>query len=160
MFTKTAGITMEQTALKGERQASSGVRSGLAKTGYFLRHYFEMCIPMCIGFGVGDLVYFWAAGLFGYSDPFSQLPELSVLVVAFNMTAPMAAWMRFRGMAWRPNLEMSAAMVIWAFLLIGLGWLGILEKSSLAVLEHGLMMPIMVIPMLFRLDLYTGKSCH
>lgn len=28
------------------------------QTGHFLRHYFEMCIPMCIGFAVGDLVYF------------------------------------------------------------------------------------------------------
>jgi hypothetical protein len=27
-------------------------------------------------------------------------------------------------------------------------------------LEHGLMMPVMLIPMLLRLDLYTGRAGH
>jgi hypothetical protein len=129
-----------------------------SQIGHFLRHYIEMCVPMCIGFAVLDLVYFWAARLFGYSDPFSELPELSVLVVAFNMTAPMASWMLFRGMPRRPTAEMSAAMVVWAIALLGFGWLGILPKGRLALLEHGLMMPIMLIPMFFRLDLYTGRA--
>jgi hypothetical protein len=136
---------------------TSSLRSQI---GHFVRHYIEMCVPMCIGFVVLDLVYFWGARLFGYSEPFSQLPELSVLVVAFNMTAPMTAWMLFRHMPRRPTAEMSAAMVIWAIVLLGFGWLGILPKSSLALLEHGLMMPIMLIPMLFRLDLYTGRAGH
>jgi hypothetical protein len=51
------------------------------QSGHFVLHYFEMCAPMCVGFAVGDLIYFWAAGLFGYSEPFRQLPELSVMVV-------------------------------------------------------------------------------
>jgi hypothetical protein len=126
----------------------------------FVRHYLEMCLAMCVGFGVGDVVYFWAAGLFGYPTPFSQLPELSVLVVAFAMTAPMAAWMLFRGMARRPTAEMSAAMVIWAFLVLGAGWVGLLPMSSLALVEHGLMMPAMLVPMFLRLDLYTGRTGH
>jgi hypothetical protein len=128
--------------------------------GHFVRHYFEMCVPMCIGFAVGDLVYFWAAGLSGYSEPFRQLPELSVLVVTFTMTAPMAAWMLFRGMPRRPTAEMSAAMPILAIVLLAFGWLAIVPKGDLALLEHGLMMPIMLIPMLFRLDLYTGRAGH
>ena len=49
--------------------------------GYFVLHYFEMCIPMCVGFAVGDLLYFWAAGQLGHSEPFSDLPEVSVLVI-------------------------------------------------------------------------------
>ena len=28
------------------------------QTAHFLRHYLEMCAPMCIGFAVGDLIYF------------------------------------------------------------------------------------------------------
>src|ERR671930_1509102 len=68
------------------------LRTG-SQIGHFLRHYGEMCAPMCIGFAVGDLVYFWAEGRFGYSGPFSELPELSVLVVTFTMTTPMVAWM-------------------------------------------------------------------
>ncbi len=130
------------------------------QVGHFLRHYFEMCVPMCVGFAVGDLLYFWAAGLFGYSEPFRQLPELSVLIVTLNMTVPMAAWMLFRRMSRRPTAEMAAAMPILAIALLALGWLAILPRSELALLEHGLMMPVMLIPMFFRLDVYTGRAGH
>jgi len=128
------------------------------QTAHFLRHYLEMCAPMCVGFAVGDLVYFWAAGRFGYSEPLSELPELSVLVVTFTMTAPMVAWMLFRGMPRRETSEMAAVMPILAIGLLALGWLALVRKSDLALLEHGLMMPAMLVPMFFRLDFYTGRS--
>ena len=130
------------------------------QTGHFLLHYFEMCIPMCIGFAVGDLVYFWAAGQQGYSEAFRQLPELSVLVVTFTMTAPMTAWMVFRGMPRRATVEMSAAMPVLALVLLALGWLTIVPMADLALLEHGLMMPVMLAPMFLRFDLYTGRRGH
>jgi hypothetical protein len=130
------------------------------QSGHFVLHYFEMCVPMCVGFAVGDLIYFWAAGLFGYSEPFSQLPELSVMVITFTMTAPMTGWMLFRGMPRRATAEMSAAMPVLALVLLALGWLAVLPKDDQALLEHGLMMPVMLIPMLFRLDLYTGRAIH
>lgn len=128
--------------------------------GHFLRHYLEMCAPMCIGFAVGDLVYFWAAGRFGYSEPFGELPELSVLVVTFTMTAPMVAWMLFRGMPRRETTEMAAVMPVLAIALLALGWLAVVPKDDLVLLEHGLMMPAMLVPMVFRLDLYTGRAGH
>jgi hypothetical protein len=115
---------------------------------------------MCVGFAIGDLVYFWAAGQFGYSEPFSELPELSVLVVTFTMTAPMAAWMLFRGMPRRETAEMAAAMPVLAIALLALGWLAIVPEGDLALLEHGLMMPAMLVPMVLRLDLYTGRAGH
>ncbi len=130
------------------------------QVGRFLRHYGEMCAPMCVGFAVGDLVYFWAAGRFGYSEPFSELPELSVLVVTFTMTAPMVAWMLFRGMPRRETTEMAAVMPILAIALLAFGWLAIVPKGDLALLEHGLMMPAMLVPMVFRLDFYTGRAGH
>jgi hypothetical protein len=98
-------------------------------TAHFLRHYLEMCTPMCIGFAVGDLVCFWAAGRFGYSEPFRELPELSVLVVTFTMTAPMVAWMLFRGMPRRETTEMAAVMPILAIGLLVLGWLAIVPRA-------------------------------
>ena len=134
--------------------------SRFRQAGHFARHFFEMCIPMCVGFALGDLIYFWAAGLFGYSDPFKQLPELSVLVVTFAMTAPMTGWMLFRGMSRQAVAEMSAVMPVLGVALLALGWAGTVERSSLALLEHGLMMPAMLVPMLFRLDLYTGRGHH
>ena len=126
----------------------------------FAAHFLEMCIPMCIGFAVGDLVYFWIAGGLGYTEPFSELPELSVLIVGFSMTAPMVAWMLFRGMPRPAVVEMSAGMAVLAIALLASGWLEIAAKADLVLLEHGLMMPAMLIPMLFRLDLYTGRTGH
>ena len=41
------------------------------RIGHFMLHYFEMCVPMCVGFAVLDLVYYWAAGLAGYTNPFT-----------------------------------------------------------------------------------------
>jgi hypothetical protein len=55
---------------------------------------------------------------------------------------------------------MSAAMSILAVVLLVLGWLAILPKGDLALWEHGLMMPVMLIPMLFRMDVYTGRAGH
>jgi hypothetical protein len=82
------------------------------------------------------------------------------MVVTVTMTAPMTAWMLFRGMPRRATAEMSAAMPVLALVLLALGWLAILPKGDLALLEHGLMMPMMLAPMLFRLDLYTGRARH
>ena len=130
------------------------------KVGAFVLHYFEMCIPMCIGFAVGDLVYFWVAGLFGYSEPFADLPTLSVLVVTFAMTAPMTAWMRFRGMPRRAIWEMSATMPILALILLILGWLGLVPMGDLALAMHVLMMPVMLVPMLLHPGLYSGRIHH
>lgn len=128
------------------------------RVGHFVRHYFEMCIPMCVGFAVGDIVYFWAIGLRGYDEPFRQLPELSIAVVTFTMTAPMVAWMLFRGMQRRPVVEMAAVMPVLAVSLLALGWLAVLPREDLVLFEHGLMMPAMLVPMVFRLDLYTGRA--
>ena len=49
-------------------------------------------------------------------------------------------------------------MPILAGLLLILGWLGVLAMGDLALIEHGLMMPVMLIPMLLRLDVYTGRQ--
>lgn len=136
------------------------------KLWHFARHFLEMCVAMCIGIGVLGVVYTWAAGLVGVSNPYVRFPELSVLVLAFNMTAPMVAWMRFRGMAWRTIAEMSSAMVIEAFAILVLYWIGVLANvavgsvSTLWVWQHGLMMPVMLVPMLIRLDYYTGGMHH
>jgi hypothetical protein len=135
----------------------AGHRRG-AGFGHFALHFFEMCVPMCIGFAVGDLVYFWAADLLGYSEPFRELPVLSLAIVTFNMTAPMVAWMSFRGMPRRETTEMAAAMGILAILLLVAGWAGIAAMSTLPWLAHGLMMPAMLPPMLLRFDTYSGNT--
>jgi hypothetical protein len=54
-------------------------------------------------------------------------------------------------------MEMAAVMPILAIALLALGWLSLVRKSDLALLEHGLMMLAMLVPMFFRLDLYTAR---
>ena len=45
----------------------------LAGFGHFVLHFFEMCMPMCIGWAVGDVIYFAIADQLGSSDPFTRL---------------------------------------------------------------------------------------
>jgi hypothetical protein len=78
------------------------------------------------------------------------------VVVTFTMTASML----HRGMPRRPTVEMSAAMPVLAIVLLILGWSAILPMADLALLEHGLMMPVMLFPMVLRIHLYTGAGGH
>jgi len=128
--------------------------------GRFTLHLIEMCAPMCIGFAIGDLIYFWIGSRFGYSRPFTELPELSLAVVTLSMTTPMVGWMLYRGMPRREIAEMAVAMPSLAVALLVLGWVSLLPMSDLAAWEHGLMMPAMLVPMFLRLDFYTSKHGH
>ena len=146
-----------------DRLATS--RPGLGSQGWhFVRHFLEMCAAMCIG-GVilNGLVFVAGPALLGYPDLRQEAPELALLMLAFNYALPMAAWMRFRGMAWRPTLEMSGAMVGLAIVMIGLDWLDVVQQSSVRGWVFGFCGPacvVMVIVMLFRLGLYTGRTGH
>jgi Mrr N-terminal domain len=40
------------------------------------------------------------------------------------------------------------------------GWLGVVPMGDLALLEHGLMMPVMLVPMLLRPGLYAQHMHH
>jgi uncharacterized membrane protein YozB (DUF420 family) len=57
----------------------------------------------------------------------------------------------------RAIAEMAAVMPVLGAALLVLGWLSLLPRGDLALWEHGLMMPAMLVPMLFRLDLYTTR---
>jgi hypothetical protein len=137
-----------------------GPTSGLSQIGNFLWHFVQMCMACCIGGVTLSVLFFGGATLIGYPDLIQRFPELSTLVIAFFLALPMAAWMRFRGMAWRPTLEMATAPIVLGVLLIGLAWLGIVLKSSVFGWLTGLACPVMLIPMLLRLDLYTGRTGH
>jgi len=127
---------------------------------HFVRHFVEMCLAMCIG-GIPLIVlFFWGAAKIGYPDLIGQAPELSIMVIAVILSLVMTAWMRFRGMEWRPTLEMSSTSIVLGILLVGLGWLGILSNSDQIEWLKTLACPVMLIPMFLRLDLYTGRAGH
>jgi hypothetical protein len=142
------------------KPAHHGPPSVLAQIGHFIWHFVQMCMACCIGGVTLSVLFFGGAALIGYPNLVQRFPELSTLVIAFNVSLPMAAWMRFRGMQWRPTLEMSGTTMVAGVLLIGLAWLGVVPRSSLVEWLTGLACPVMLIPMLLRLDHYTGRMGH
>jgi hypothetical protein len=144
----------------GNEHKMIGPPSLLMQIGHFLWHFVQMCLACCIGGTTLSVLFFVGAALIGYSDLTQRAAELSTLLIALFLALPMAAWMRFRGMQWRPSLEMAVTPIVVGILLIGLSWLGIVARSSLIEWLTGLACPVMLIPMLLRLDLYTGRSDH
>jgi hypothetical protein len=130
----------------------------------FARHFLEMCVAMCVGGSVLNLLLFQAGpSLIGYADPRLQFPELSLLLIAAVYLLPMVVWMRFRGMAWRPISEMSGAAIGLAVVLIALTLVGGFTQASLREWSLAFCGPACVVmlgAMLFRLDLYTGRTGH
>jgi deazaflavin-dependent oxidoreductase (nitroreductase family) len=124
----------------------------------FVLHAVEMCAAMCVGAIGLSVLFFGGAALFGYTNLPDRAPVLTVVVVAINLSLPMAAWMRFRGMAWRPTSEMSgAAMLAGVGLLVGY-WSGAIAQDSLLPLQTGLLAcPLMVAVMLLRFPLYSSE---
>jgi hypothetical protein len=129
-------------------------------TRHFIRHYIEMVIVMFAGMIVLGIP--GEAGLRAIATSTSELradaPALVFLCMAFTMTVPMVAWMRYRGHTWRPCLEMAASMIIPTLVAIGLLWAGVMGFDTLMGLEHIAMLLGMLVAMLLRPDEYTSHA--
>jgi hypothetical protein len=129
--------------------------------GRFGLHLVEMCMVMCVGAIVLSVLFFGAAGLFGYGELPTTAPELSTLVIALNLSVPMAAWMRWRGMHWRPTLEMAGSTMVVGVALIVAYWLDLVAAQSMIGVQTSLACPGMLVVMLLRFRLYSaGHSAH
>lgn len=105
--------------------AVAATRFGLGRQAWnFARHFLEMCVSMCAGGAILSLIVFGLPALIGARNLREQFPELGLILIAILLTGPMAAWMRFRGMEWRPIVEMSVVPIGLAILLIGGVWAG------------------------------------
>jgi flagellar biosynthetic protein FliP len=99
----------------------------------------------------------WVLSAFGASR---LSPAMNVFEMAVTMTAPMVVWMRYRGHAWRPNIEMATSMLIPTFVVMGLLWGGVGGSGSLMVPEHAGMLFCMLVAMLLRRDEYSCETHH
>jgi hypothetical protein len=116
----------------------------------FIRHYVEMLIAMFAGMGV-------LAGVPAAAGFEVDSIELALLWMAFTMSVPMVAWMRYRGHGWAPSWEMTASMFIPSFAAIALLWTGVAdEHGTLMAIQHVGMFPAMLVAMLLRRDEYSG----
>jgi hypothetical protein len=126
-----------------------------AATRHFARHYGEMLVAMFLGMGVLSMPLGAALGLVGMSLHDSD--ALMISGMALTMTAPMVAWMRYRGHAWAACADMTAAMVIPTLSVLALLWSGLIrDLGTLLVIEHAVMLPSMLVAMLLRRDEYTA----
>jgi hypothetical protein len=124
--------------------------------GRFLLHLAEMCMVMCIRGIILSVAFFQGAVALGYTNLPQTAPELSVLVIAINLSVPMAAWMRYRGMEWRPTLEMTIPTMATGLLLIAAYRLDLIATSSLIEIQTSLACPVMLAVMLLRFPLYSA----
>ena len=119
----------------------------------FALHYLEMVAVMVVGMSVLGLLVGLVVDVQGTGP---MLIEMGV-----TMTVPMVAWMRFRGHAWRPCLEMGASMVLPTLGTLALLGAGIVEGAgALMVILHAVMLPAMLVAMLLRRDEYSGHHQH
>lgn len=126
-----------------------------SQTRHFIRHYGEMVVAMFLGMGVLIMPLGAALGLVGMS--LHDADALMISGMAVTMTAPMVAWMRYRGHGWSACAGMTAAMAIptlGVLALLGSGLVG--EVGTLLLIEHVVMLPSMLVAMLLRRDEYTG----
>jgi hypothetical protein len=129
-------------------------------TRHFVRHYVEMVVVMLVGMGVLALPADWLLSAFGTS--YAELGDGAMLLgMAVTMTAPMVAWMRFRGHSARANAEMAASMLLPTFAVIGLLGARIVEDAGVLMLgEHVAMLLSMLAAMLLRFDEYGHAHGH
>jgi hypothetical protein len=124
----------------------------------FIRHYVEMVVAMFAGMVVLGLPAGWAMSAMGidWAKLTDDAPALMFLGMATTMTVPMVGWMLYRGHGLRANTEMSAAMFVPTFAVIGLLWARIVTDLGVLMLaEHVAMLLAMLGVMLLRPADYT-----
>jgi hypothetical protein len=114
----------------------------------FARHYVEMVLVMFAG-----MALLWApADLLVDTDPTGAM----LATMAVTMTAPMVAWMRWRGHDWQPTLEMAASMVIPTLAMLALLAAQVVTDAGVLLgVEHVAMLGGMLVAMLARRDEYS-----
>jgi hypothetical protein len=117
----------------------------------FARHYVEMVVVMFAG-----MALLWApADLVIDTHPTGAM----LATMAVTMTAPMVAWMRWRGHRWQPTLEMAGAMVVPTLAMLALlAGEVVTDAGVLLGVEHIAMLAAMLAVMLARRNEYAHHA--
>jgi len=121
-------------------------------------HLVEMILVMMIGMMILSLPVSAVAGALGYRDLSVQQPSLATLVMALQMTVPMALWMGYRGHHRRGVLEMSAVMIVPAIVLVAAAQVGLIASPGLVSTYHVTMLASMVGLMVLRRAEYSSAA--
>ena len=156
-----SAIRVRAAAFHQPRTGRDDAVTGGSRGGYdrrsnsrFVRHYAEMVAVMFAGMFALMVPTGWLFSAFGTS--WSGLsPAMNVFAMGLTMTVPMVAWMRYRGHAWRPNVEMAASMLIPTVAVMAVLSAGVGTSGTLMVPEHAAMLALMLVAMLLRRDEYS-----
>lgn len=111
---------------------------------------------MCLGGGLLSVLVFGSAALLGYPELWEDRAELSTLIFAVNLAVAMVVWMRFRGMDWRPTIEMAVSSLVAGVLVVLAHRADMVDEELLRQGVCGPACLAMVVVMLFRFRLYAG----
>ena len=128
----------------------------------FSRHYLEMVIAMFAGMVVLGLPFEGVLGLVGssISELETTAPAVVLAEMGIVMTIPMVAWMRYRGHAWQPTIEMAASMIVPTIAVVVLLAAGVSDFDGAMAIEHIAMFPAMLAVMLPRWGEYSANHAH
>lgn len=122
----------------------------------FARHYLVMVVAMYTGMLVLNPVYAAVAARTGHADPWAELPVVSALVMAVNMTLPMVLLMLHHGHGRLAVVEMAASMLVPTVAGVGLDVLGTIPAGQVMTIAHVSMFPAMLLVMLRRYREYAA----
>ena len=77
------------------------------------------------------------------------------MLMGFDMTVPMVAWMGYRGHSRARNAEMAASMIVPTLAAAALAAAGVLSSAAALGVQHVVMIPAMLGVMLWRYDDYS-----
>lgn len=120
------------------------------------RQLAEMLLVMLAGMMVLAVPAAAIERALGYPDLGTTMPAAATLVMAAEMTLPMALWMAFRGHHRRGVMEMSAVMAVPAIALAAAGAAGLVSPLASESAYHPAMLVAMVAYLLARREPHAG----
>ncbi len=126
---------------------------------YFVRHVVEMLVSMHVGMMFGAFLFALALGV--SADEARRQHALAYLVVmAFAMTAPMVAWMLYRGHSWRSASEMAVVMIAPALPLAALDLGNVITGSLSGPYMNASMLAMIALLVYRRSEYRTTAAAH
>ncbi len=151
-----------------ERGTHEGGTHGPAMThasspGLFLRHYVEMVLAMAVGMVAFGVLFVSPLDPLGYRAILGAHAAVRELLMLAAMTAPMAAFMAYRGHPAGRTIEMVAGMAIPSILVVAANAAAAvpgLTDASLSLWSHVAMLLGMLAAMLCRRGEYSTPHHH
>jgi hypothetical protein len=97
---------------------------------HFWRHFLEMLGVMAVGMIATVAIFLSIVGLKTWDEVTVEYPTQALLAMAVGMTAPMVAWMLYRGMGWKNSYEMAGAMVLPVIPFLCLVWFNVTGSAQ------------------------------